>query len=140
MKTIGPQNYKTKKNCSLNYLRHFIALAITFSLISCGGQKGNQPLLMQQPSKDINKEDTRIDPLLSYQADILPVIQQRCALCHNESSGLPNWQIYQVIFSKQERVYQRVVVEKSMPQGNLTNMTENERVLFKSWIEQGALP
>ncbi|HMT96947.1 MAG TPA: hypothetical protein PKC62_09685, partial [Ferruginibacter sp.] len=37
-----------------------------------------------------------------------------------------------------EKIMQRVVLTKSMPQNNKTNMTEEERELIRCWISQGA--
>jgi uncharacterized membrane protein len=36
------------------------------------------------------------------------------------------------------RIMERVVVTKTMPLGNLTGMTEEERVTLGAWIAQGA--
>ena len=80
-------------------------------------------------------------------AEVNTVIQQRCASCH---SSRPTDDVYTVapngvkydtppeIVAKKELIMQRVVVTKTMPQNNKTNMTPEERDVIRCWIEQGA--
>jgi uncharacterized membrane protein len=42
------------------------------------------------------------------------------------------------IVAKKELIMQRVVVTKTMPQNNKTNMTPEERDVIRCWLEQGA--
>jgi uncharacterized membrane protein len=42
------------------------------------------------------------------------------------------------IQAQADRIMVRAVVTKTMPQGNKTNMTEEERQLLSLWISQGA--
>ncbi|MEO7983775.1 MAG: urate hydroxylase PuuD [Bacteroidota bacterium] len=76
------------------------------------------------------------------------IIQQRCVQCH---SSMPTDDIYkappngvkydtpQEIAAKKDLIMQRVVITKTMPQNNKTNMTLEERDAIRCWIEQGAL-
>jgi uncharacterized membrane protein len=53
----------------------------------------------------------------------------------------PNGVVYDTpadIIKKLDLIMQRVVVTKTMPQNNKTNMTPEERELIRCWIEQGA--
>lgn len=80
-------------------------------------------------------------------AEINNIIQQRCISCH---SSKPSDDIYktppngvkydtpQEIAAKKELIMQRVVITKTMPQNNKTNMTPEERDAIRCWIEQGA--
>ena len=43
------------------------------------------------------------------------------------------------IVAKKDLIMQRVVVTKTMPQNNKTNMTPEERDVIRCWIEQGAI-
>jgi uncharacterized membrane protein len=75
------------------------------------------------------------------------VIQQRCATCH---SAQPTDDLFTaapagVAFDTPEqiqamaaRIKERAVVLKTMPFGNKTGMTEEERALLGAWVEQGA--
>jgi uncharacterized membrane protein len=37
-----------------------------------------------------------------------------------------------------DKIMERVVITKTMPQNNKTNMTPDERETIRCWIEQGA--
>lgn len=75
------------------------------------------------------------------------IIQQRCASCH---SSMPTDDVYktapngvkydtpQEILVKKALILQRVVLTKTMPQNNKTNMTPEEREMIRCWIEGGA--
>lgn len=80
-------------------------------------------------------------------ADVNAIIQKRCVQCH---SSKPTDDVYMIapngvkydtpddIFRKKDLIMQRVVLTKTMPQNNKTNMTEDERNTIRCWIEQGA--
>ena len=81
-------------------------------------------------------------------AEVNTIIQQRCISCHSSKptddvyTTPPNGVVYDTpadIVKKKELIMQRVVVTKTMPQNNKTNMTPEERDAIRCWIEQGAL-
>jgi uncharacterized membrane protein len=83
---------------------------------------------------------------ISY-AEVNTIIQQRCVTCHssrptdNVYTAPPNGVKYdtpQEIVAKKDLIMQRVVVTKTMPQNNKTNMTPEERDVIRCWIESGA--
>jgi len=78
-------------------------------------------------------------------AEVRTIINARCITCHSshptDSTQLisPNG----VMFDTQEqlkqhadRIYVRAVQTKTMPQGNKTGITEEERTILGAWIEQ----
>ncbi|MBL7742569.1 MAG: urate hydroxylase PuuD [Chitinophagaceae bacterium] len=80
-------------------------------------------------------------------AEVNGIIQQRCVHCHssrpsdNVYTTAPNGVKYdtpQEIAAKKDLILQRVVITKTMPQNNKTNMTPEEREILRCWIEQGA--
>jgi uncharacterized membrane protein len=80
-------------------------------------------------------------------AEVNHIIQQRCISCHsskptdNVYTTAPNGVKYDTpleIVAKKELFMQRVVITKTMPQNNKTNMTPEERDVIRCWIEQGA--
>lgn len=80
-------------------------------------------------------------------ADVNAIIQRRCIQCHSAKptddvySAAPNgvkYDLPQEIVAKKDLIIQRVVITKTMPQNNKTNMTPEERDLIRCWIEQGA--
>lgn len=80
-------------------------------------------------------------------ADAQAVIQRRCVVCHsaNPTDALftvaPNNVMFDTpeeIKAHAERINERAVVLKTMPFGNKTQMTDEERALLGAWIAQGA--
>lgn len=74
------------------------------------------------------------------------IVQQRCVSCHSSKptdeiyTSAPNGVMYdtpQDILKLKEKIYQRVVLTKTMPQNNKTGMTPEERDAIRCWIEQG---
>ncbi len=80
-------------------------------------------------------------------AEANEVIQARCVQCHSANptddvwTMAPNGVMYdtpeQIAFMA-DKIMTRAVRSKNMPQGNKTNMTDEERVILKRWIMQGA--
>jgi len=67
--------------------------------------------------------------------------------CHSSKptddfySAAPNGVVYDTpadIVKKKDLIMQRVVLTKTMPQNNKTNMTPEERETLRCWIAQGA--
>lgn len=76
------------------------------------------------------------------------IVQKRCITCHSSKptddifSAPPNGVVYDTpadIVKLKEKILQRVVITKTMPQNNKTNMTEEERDVIGCWIKQGAI-
>jgi uncharacterized membrane protein len=75
------------------------------------------------------------------------IVQKRCITCHSVKptddviTSPPNGVTYDTpenIVKLKDKIMQRVVITKTMPQNNKTNMTLEERDLIRCWIEQGA--
>ena len=75
------------------------------------------------------------------------IIEARCASCHSDPPADPSFvappggvtfATPEAIQAQASRVYVRAVRTKTMPLGNLTGMTEEERRLLGGWIAQGA--
>lgn len=75
------------------------------------------------------------------------VIQRRCVQCHSASptddqwTSAPNGVMYDTpeqIAAMADKIMTRAVRTKTMPQGNRTGMTDEERTILKRWILQGA--
>ena len=74
------------------------------------------------------------------------IIQKRCLTCHSTKptddvfTAPPNGITYETpqnIVQLKDKIMQRVVITKTMPQNNKTGMTEEERNTIRCWIEQG---
>ncbi|MDB5228248.1 MAG: urate hydroxylase PuuD [Bacteroidota bacterium] len=79
-------------------------------------------------------------------AEVNSIVQKRCVTCHSAKPtnpafpAPPNGVIYDTpadIVKLKDKIMQRVVVTKTMPQNNQTNMTLEEREIIGAWIEQG---
>ncbi len=75
------------------------------------------------------------------------IINTRCTQCHSSSptdltyTSPPNGVKYDTaeeIKVMSEKIMQRVVITKTMPQNNITGMLPEERELIRCWIEQGS--
>ncbi len=75
------------------------------------------------------------------------VIQARCVQCHSANptddqwSAAPNGVMYDTpeqIKAMADKIMTRAVRTHTMPQGNKTGMTDEERTILKRWILQGA--
>ena len=80
-------------------------------------------------------------------ADARRIIDRRCAACHSLSPSdislgvTPAGVAYdtpQQIQALAPRIYQRAVVQRTMPPGNKTRITDVERAMLARWIESGA--
>lgn len=83
---------------------------------------------------------------VSY-SEVEQIMINRCVQCHSESPTDDTWKAAPngVMFDTPEQVKNmvdkimtRAVRSNSMPQGNKTNMTDEERLVLKRWILQGA--
>jgi len=70
-------------------------------------------------------------------ADVQPIIKNRCSSCHGFSGGV-TFDTEAQIKNKASRIKQRAVVSKSMPPGNTTKITDEERALLGRWVDAGA--
>ena len=75
------------------------------------------------------------------------IIQKRCVTCHSSNptddvlKAAPNGIMFdnkETILKMSERINQRAVVTKTMPQANKTGITQEERDIIGCWIENGA--
>jgi uncharacterized membrane protein len=78
-------------------------------------------------------------------ADIAPVLQARCAACHSAHPTLMGsapagvrFDTTAEISQNAQRLYQQAVVAKAMPLGNVTHMTDAERMKIAAWFQAGA--
>jgi len=76
---------------------------------------------------------------VSY-AQLKPVIEQRCVMCHGEALQSKGVRLDSADALKQhaQMVYQQVVVMKLMPMNNATGLTDAERALFAQWFKDGS--
>jgi uncharacterized membrane protein len=75
------------------------------------------------------------------------IIQKRCVSCHaaNPTDDVNKTAPNNIMFDNPDNIakyvnniYQRAVVTKTMPQGNKTHMTQEERDAIACWVQNGA--
>lgn len=80
-------------------------------------------------------------------AEVNAIINKRCITCHSKRptddvyTAPPNGVVYdtpQDVVKLKDKIMQRVVITKTMPQNNKTNITQAERDIIGCWINQGA--
>ncbi|MES2836652.1 MAG: urate hydroxylase PuuD [Bacteroidota bacterium] len=93
-------------------------------------------------TKSVCKEDKAV----SF-AEVNDIIQKRCVSCHAAQPTdevikiAPNGIMFdtkETILKYSERINQRAVITKTMPQANKTGITQEERDAIACWIENGA--
>ena len=94
------------------------------------------------PSKNAGACDTTISI-----NEVTNIVNKRCISCHSSRptddvyKTAPNGVMFDTpddIFRKKDLIMQRVVITKTMPQNNKTNITQEERDMIGCWIQQGA--
>ena len=92
----------------------------------------------KKPAKDL--------PAVSFM-QVQPIMQKHCITCHSSKPTddvniiAPNGIMFDTpaeIKKHADRILVRAVQTRTMPQGNKTGITEEERELIGVWIEQGA--
>ena len=78
-------------------------------------------------------------------AQVQKIMQERCVQCHAaQPSMMPTpakgimLDTPESVRSHAQQIYQQVVVQKAMPLGNATNITDQERGTIAKWFETGA--
>jgi uncharacterized membrane protein len=80
-------------------------------------------------------------------AQVEPIFKQRCQSCHSShptddvNTVAPAGVMFETMEQCQkmkDKIMNRVVQTRTMPQGNKTKITDEERELIGRWIEQGA--
>ncbi len=78
--------------------------------------------------------------------EVRHIIDRRCSQCHSASptdlvfTTAPSGVTFDTpaeIVARRGRIYERAVVTRTMPLGNKTGMTDNERALIARWITAG---
>lgn len=113
-----------------------------------------RPVPVSQPASTQNSGSIQTSPavtnptdtgkVLVSTADITSLIKQRCVLCHAPSPEFAGFVTAPLgieldteakVLQHAERVYQTTAVMRSMPLGNLTHITDQERRLIADWYE-----
>ena len=81
-------------------------------------------------------------------SEVQPIFQKKCVVCHSKNPtdetqpiapGGVMFDTPQEIQTHADRIFVRAVETKTMPQGNKTGISDEERELIGRWIKQGAI-
>lgn len=98
-------------------------------------------------TRPVTKSVCKSDAPATFE-EVNAIIQKRCANCHSANptddvvKTAPNGIMFdnkEIILKYAERINQRVVITRTMPQANKTNITQEERDVIACWIENGAM-
>jgi uncharacterized membrane protein len=73
---------------------------------------------------------------ISYSKDIHPIFEERCSVCHNPGWAEKNWLDYDTAFKNKDKIKIRIKAE-TMPPGNITEVTKEERKTIIEWVDGG---
>jgi len=73
-------------------------------------------------------------------AQVQAIVSQRCVLCHNAQVQQKGVALHtpELIAQHAAAIHQQAVVQKAMPMGNATQITDDERALLGRWFAGGA--
>ncbi len=109
-----------------------VALAVVYAIVSHGAPAARAASRGQRTARF---------------ADVQGVVQRRCLECHSFAPTNATWRIAPngVMFDRAADIRRhaaaiktRVVVNRTMPLGNSTHITEDERRLLGAWVDEGA--
>jgi uncharacterized membrane protein/cytochrome c551/c552 len=97
-------------------------------------------------------EAVAMDPTLAARPPVSfatanTILQTRCVTCHSQTPSNPSFPAApqgvmldtpERIHAYADRIYLRTVHTKTMPLGNITGITDEERELLGAWLAQGA--
>ena len=89
--------------------------------------------------KPASVQAVAVPDTVSY-AQLKPVIEKRCVMCHGEALQSKNVRLDspEALQQHAQAVYQQVVVSRLMPMNNATGITDEERALVAQWFKGGA--
>ncbi len=75
-------------------------------------------------------------------AQVNAIVQQRCLMCHNAQFAQKDMHLQtpELIEQHAAQIYQQVVLQKTMPLNNATQITEEERALIGAWFKARSQP
>ncbi len=110
-----------------------------FLMFSCGSKFGSQ-INFNNVNNDnylVATADNNQFSLITFEQNIKPLFKEKCSLCHNAASALPNLLNYDVALEKKDRLVDRIYLKRDMPL--VAFMTNEERTLVKQWVDDGAV-
>ena len=125
------------------------AAAITYAKIPATAVSGNPDAAKAAEPASTPAEPAATAPAVAAVefAKVSSVIQERCSVCHSATPSSPMFSAPPAGFmldtpeqikAQAAKIHAQSVASQIMPLGNITQMTQEERDLIGSWIDQGA--
>ncbi|OHC23893.1 MAG: hypothetical protein A3J71_03095 [Pseudomonadales bacterium RIFCSPHIGHO2_02_FULL_60_43] len=125
------------------------AAAITYAKIPATAVSGNPDAAKaaEPASTPAEPAATTLAVATVEFAKVSSVIQERCSVCHSATPSSPMFSAPPAGFmldtpeqikAQAAKIHAQSVASQIMPLGNITQMTQEERDLIGSWIDQGA--
>jgi cytochrome c553 len=118
----------------------FLVIFALLASFSCSGP--HAPDITSLPNSDQKTTNPNggaaNDAAITFDNKISQIFTNRCARCHAAGGALPNWNDYKTAFAKKDRIYDRVVVNQTMPPKDSSTITDDERKIIGQWILAGA--
>jgi uncharacterized membrane protein len=125
------------------------AAAITYAKIPATAVSGNPDVAKAAEPASTPAEPAATAPAVAAVefAKVSSVIQERCSVCHSATPSSPMFSAPPAGFmldtpeqikAQAAKIHAQSVASQIMPLGNITQMTQEERDLIGSWIDQGA--
>ena len=125
------------------------AAAITYAKIPATAVSGNPDAAKAAEPASTPAEPAANAPAVAAVefAKVSSVIQERCSVCHSATPSSPMFSAPPAGFmldtpeqikAQAAKIHAQSVASQIMPLGNITQMTQEERDLIGSWIDQGA--
>ena len=128
--------FVSRHTSKTNFVSLFVALGLLFvSLVV---------LYLPQIPKQVDSHAGTKIPQAQLPEKAFSLIQQKCTNCHAAVPSMPGFSSAPagIVLETQEdmqrlagRIYTVTYVNKSMPIGNITNMTEEQRLVIQLWYE-----
>ena len=123
------------------------AAVITYAKIPATAVSGNPDVAKAAASTPAVPAATAPAVATVEFAKVSSVIQERCSVCHSATPSSPMFSAPPAGFmldtpeqikAQAAKIHAQSVASQIMPLGNITQMTQEERDLIGSWIDQGA--
>ena len=83
-----------------------------------------------------HKKSSAVSNGPTYTKDVQPILKTHCSSCHNAGWAEKNWMDYDTALKNKDKIKLRVE-NQTMPPGNTTNMTAEERKVIIQWVDEG---
>jgi uncharacterized membrane protein len=104
---------------------------VTVLLFACSAMATTEV----KPHKVVTYTDVPFETV-SFEKNVKPIVQNRCAACHTGTNGLLNLLDYSVAKDNGSKIRSNMISGR-MPLRNLTGISDYERFVIRAWVDKG---